>query len=78
MRSLKRRIGNKNPNTQLSALNVSLLGFRYLKLNTNLVCAAYGYLRKEWRVTFPGRNRLPRIYGQLGLSAQGIRRRGSK
>jgi growth factor-regulated tyrosine kinase substrate len=25
MRSLKRRIGNKNPNTQLSALNVSLL-----------------------------------------------------
>lgn len=23
MRSLKRRIGNKNPNTQLSALNVS-------------------------------------------------------
>jgi growth factor-regulated tyrosine kinase substrate len=25
MRSLKRRIGNKNPNTQLSALNVSVL-----------------------------------------------------
>jgi growth factor-regulated tyrosine kinase substrate len=28
MRSLKKRIGNKNPNTQLSALNVRLLTFQ--------------------------------------------------
>ena len=26
MRSLKKRIGNKNPNTQLSALNVGIAG----------------------------------------------------
>lgn len=33
MRSLKRRIGNKNPNTQLSALNVRLSHLVCIKTN---------------------------------------------
>ena len=39
MRSLKRRIGNKNPNTQLSALNVSLLAYRYFCVRVLISCA---------------------------------------
>lgn len=36
MRSLKKRIGNKNPNTQLSALNVSLAIERLCYLEASL------------------------------------------
>lgn len=30
-------------------------------------------MRQKWRHPFPGRDRLPRIYGQLGVIAQGGR-----
>ena len=60
MRSLKRRIGNKNPNTQLSALSVSSHGEKLsvgrVLLESKLTLAAWRvvdrYLREEWRVAF--------------------------
>lgn len=39
MRSLKRRIGHKNPNTQLSALNVSQPAFSLLPVPNVSACA---------------------------------------
>ena len=78
MRSLKKRIGDKNPNTQLSALNVcrpsqavspSPLPYGCgaggaLRHCAMLTCPeAHRHLRQEWRPTFPRRDRLQRVYG---------------
>lgn len=73
MRSLKRRIGHKNPNTQLSALNVGEYG-QSDPAAANIVPAAYRYVCEEWRIPFLGGDRLPRVYGQLGIASEGVRR----
>lgn len=54
MRALKRRIGNKNPNTQLSALNVSSQVDGRERGDADELALAYRYLCKEWRLTFLG------------------------
>lgn len=69
MRSLKKRIGDKNPNTQLSALNVcrpgqaiisSPLPYGWgacggaLRYSAMLTCPeAHRHLRQKWRPAFP-------------------------
>lgn len=53
MRSLKRRIDNKNPNFQLGALNVSILTF--IEISRFAKClAAHRYLRQEWWLSLSG------------------------
>lgn len=70
MRALKRRIGNKNPNTQLSALNVrTKSGSTEVLLTVEI---AYRYLRQEWRITFFGRDCFAGVYGQPGVTTEGI------
>lgn len=76
MRALKRRIGNKNPNTQLSALNVR-------RLKPDIVCntdagLAYRHMREERRATFLGRDCIARIYGQPGVTIESIWRSSSQ
>ena len=66
MRSLKRRIGHKNPNIQLATLKV---GFQYILLYADRTYAmliqrtAHRYLCQEWRISLSGRDRLERVYG---------------
>jgi hypothetical protein len=62
MRSLKRRIGHKNPNIQLSALNVSLLR-SVLGLRANWLVIVDRYLRQERRFAFSGGDCLSRVHG---------------
>lgn len=78
MRSLKKRIGDKNPNTQLSALNVCRPGQAIFssplpkhrtaalprRYLAMLTCLkAHRHLRQKWRPTFPRRDRLQGVHG---------------
>jgi hypothetical protein len=53
MRSLKRRIGHKNPNVQLAALKVDYRGRRFSANRMLTLLVAHGYLCQEWRCTLP-------------------------
>ncbi len=80
MRSLKKRIGNKNPNVQISALNVRGGDAESItnKLKTNICATAHGHLRQERRLALPSRNRLPRVYGQPYIPPPGSWSSGCK
>jgi hypothetical protein len=73
MRALKRRIGNKNPNVQLGALNVHPPPPHRGEASVALLTAtpAHRHMRQERRRTLHHRDRLARVHGQLNIAAEG-------
>jgi histone H3/H4 len=69
MRSLKKRIGHKNPNVQLAALNVCRN--RLACIVSKLTAQAHRHVRQERRRTLHPRDSFARLHGQPHLSAQG-------